>query len=90
MELTSQARTPRSFDQTSTYRSNSITEDLNWLLKKVAEASIEQVLAVDLSRPEFELPVVRVVIPGLEGPAGHEQGDFVPGPRARKFAQASV
>ncbi len=38
-------------------------------------------VAVDLTRPEFGLPVVRVVIPGLEAPDDDE--DYVPGPRAQ-------
>ena len=37
--------------------------------------------AVDLTRPDFAIPVVRVVIPGLEGPDDHPR--YVPGPRAR-------
>ena len=44
-------------------------------------------LAVDLTRPEFGLPVVRVVVPGLEG---LDDVDYVPGARARKVgARAS-
>jgi ribosomal protein S12 methylthiotransferase accessory factor len=39
------------------------------------------VAVVDLTRPEIGVPVVRVVIPGLEGPWAPD-GEYVPGPRA--------
>ena len=41
----------------------------------------DQVVTVDLSRPEFGISVIRAVIPGLEAP--HDDPDFIPGPRAR-------
>jgi ribosomal protein S12 methylthiotransferase accessory factor len=41
---------------------------------------IDQVVVVDLTRPEVRIPVVRVVVPGLEAP--HDDDDYVPGPRA--------
>ena len=43
----------------------------------IAEAAV-----VDLSRKDLGLPVVRVVIPGLEGPDDH--AGYVPGERARR------
>ena len=54
------------------------------LLRLLEDADdFEQVVVVDLSRADFNVPVVRVIIPGLEGAYGHEQGDCVPGRRAR-------
>jgi ribosomal protein S12 methylthiotransferase accessory factor len=38
---------------------------------------------VDLTKPEFRIPVVRVVIPGLEGPE-HRLPRYVAGKRARR------
>ena len=49
-------------------------------LKSIRANGIDQVMVVDLTRAEFGLPVVRVVIPGLEAPEDDE--DYVPGPRA--------
>jgi ribosomal protein S12 methylthiotransferase accessory factor len=46
-------------------------------LKKVG---VTRVVAVDLTKEEFGLPVVRVVVPGLE--AIFERG-YVPGRRGR-------
>jgi ribosomal protein S12 methylthiotransferase accessory factor len=43
---------------------------------------VERVLAVDLTRPEFGIPVVRLVIPGLEWDPHHP--NYRPGRRARE------
>lgn len=55
-------------------------DDLAWMLERLRANGIEQVIAVDLTRPEFGLPVARIVVPGLEAPDDDE--DYVPGPRA--------
>ena len=55
-------------------------QDLAWMLERLRASGIDQVMVVDLTRTEFGLPVVRVVIPGLEAPDDDE--DYVPGPRA--------
>jgi ribosomal protein S12 methylthiotransferase accessory factor len=73
----------RAFNDTPTLESDNLRVDVEWMLSRLRAVDIEQVLVVDLTRNEFGLPVVRVVIPGLEGAYGHEQGDFVPGARAR-------
>ena len=53
-------------------------------LNSLRSAGIDRAVAVDLTRPEFEIPVVRVVIPGLEGDIRHPH--YVPGSRARRAA----
>jgi ribosomal protein S12 methylthiotransferase accessory factor len=65
----------------------SITEDfetfeaeLEWLLSRLTAAGLSQVVAVDLTRSEIGVSVVRVVIPGLEGP--DSVADYVAGARA--------
>jgi ribosomal protein S12 methylthiotransferase accessory factor len=57
--------------------------DLRLLLDAVRRVGIEQVAVVDLTRPDIGLPVVKVIVPGLEGPGGH-----LPGRRARARMQA--
>ena len=42
-------------------------DDLRWALDRLRAAGIAQIVACDLTRPEFGVPVVRLVIPGLEG-----------------------
>ena len=55
-------------------------DDLAWMVARLRTHGIEQVIAVDLTRPEFGLPVARIVVPGLEAPDDDE--DYLPGPRA--------
>ena len=50
-------------------------------MDQLVSVGIERVIVVDLTKPEFGLPVVRVVIPGLEGTNHSPQ--YAPGARAR-------
>jgi YcaO-like protein with predicted kinase domain len=43
-----------------------LEEDLRWLLNALNAARLDEVIVVDLTKPEFGIPVVRVVVPGLE------------------------
>lgn len=63
-------------------------EDVDWLLKQLDKIGIDEVVCVDLTRPTIDIPVVRVVIPGLEGP--HDEDDYIPGPRARAIAEQAT
>ncbi len=60
-------------------------EDVDWMLVQLVNIGIDEVVCVDLSKPAFDIPVVRVVIPGLEGP--HDEDDYVPGPRVHAIAE---
>lgn len=55
------------------------------LKRNLLELGIEQVLAVDLSKKKFGIPVFKVMIPGLEG--GESYQDMEPGIRAQKLIQ---
>jgi ribosomal protein S12 methylthiotransferase accessory factor len=60
----------------------SFEEDLEVLLEAVRTTGVERAVVVDLTKPHIGIPVVKVVVPGLEGPpfvAG-----YVPGKRARR------
>jgi ribosomal protein S12 methylthiotransferase accessory factor len=59
-------------------------DDLEWLIERLISCGIEEVVAVDLSKEAVAIPVVRVVIPGLEAP--HDDVQYAPGPRARAAA----
>jgi ribosomal protein S12 methylthiotransferase accessory factor len=59
----------RSFSLAPSRCTETFDEDLAWELDRLHAVGIERVIVVDLSRPDFGLSVVRVVIPGLEGPA---------------------
>ncbi len=59
---------------------SSFEDDLALLLRKLQRVGIRQVLFVDLTKDDLAIPVVRVVVPGLEGYIGHS---YVGGERAR-------
>ncbi len=68
------------FSQTDDVDSGSIEIDLQTLLSALQCVGIHDVLRVDLRKPEFNIAVARIVIPGLESP--HDDDDYLPGSRA--------
>jgi YcaO-like protein with predicted kinase domain len=56
----------RSLQHVPTWEAETFDDDIAWELGCLQQAGISRVVAVDLTRPELGLPVVRVVIPGLE------------------------
>ena len=77
----------RPFDAVATRCNDSLEEDLAYLLQGLSSAGIEQVVALDLSEREFGLPVIRVVVPGLE--PYHLVKDFILGPRAARASMGA-
>lgn len=75
----------RSFRDAPSFEGETLNEDVAWELTRLAAAGIQQVVVVDLTRPELGIPVARVVIPGLEGSYGCP--GFVPGARASRLAR---
>jgi len=75
------------FSQSVDLDSDSVESDLVTLLQALAAIGINEVLRVDLSKQEFDIAVVRVVIPGLEPP--HDEEQYRPGRRAVLARQAS-
>jgi YcaO-like protein with predicted kinase domain len=74
----------RGWDAVVDRSSGSFDGDLQLLLEAVRAAGVKQVAMLDLTR-DAGVPVVRVVVPGLEGPpAGTAE---VPGPRARRLQE---
>jgi YcaO-like protein with predicted kinase domain len=73
----------RSFRDAPTFEGDSFDADVEWELARLRGAGFDSVVAVDLTMPEFRLPVVRVIVPGLE--ATDESPDYVPGPRAQRL-----
>jgi YcaO-like protein with predicted kinase domain len=76
-------RPAREFSDAPTKESETLEGDVLWELDQLQMAGIKEVVAVDLTKPEFQIPVARVVIPGLEGPDGV---NYVPGMRALTIA----
>jgi len=58
----------RDFTAVPLFDSDSFDADVAWELTALRSAGISEVVAVDLTREEFGIPVVRVIVPGLEGP----------------------
>jgi ribosomal protein S12 methylthiotransferase accessory factor len=75
---------PHSFTG-STWETEIFDEDVAWELDRLRAAGIERVAVVDLTKPEFQLPVVRVIIPGLESTNIH--GPYRYGNRARRIME---
>lgn len=74
------------FRQTGDCDSGYLEQDLDTLLSRLRSIGIKQVLRVDLRKPEFDIAVVRVVIPGMEAP--HDDEGYVPGVRAIRAGAA--
>ena len=60
------SRATRCFSDVPNRDADTFEEDVEWELKCLERAGVRRVVAVDLTKPELELPVVRVIIPGLE------------------------
>jgi ribosomal protein S12 methylthiotransferase accessory factor len=71
--------TPRSFSAAPRFVSDSLRDDAAHVLERLRAVGVDEVFAVDLSKDDIGVAVVRAVIPGLEGPHDHER--YAPGPR---------
>jgi YcaO-like protein with predicted kinase domain len=56
----------RRFRETPECDADTFDEEIAWKLARLRAAGIERAVVVDLTKPELGLPVVRVVVPGLE------------------------
>jgi YcaO-like protein with predicted kinase domain len=79
----------RSFAAAPGFATDTFEDDVALLLDRLREAGIGEVMVVDLTKPAFRIPVVRVVIPGLEGPFEGDGATFHPGSRALRLAAAA-
>lgn len=67
--IAGRAPATRDFGDILSCQGDDLQQDVDMLLEKLRMCGIEEVVAVDLTRPEFGIPVVRVIIPGLLGSA---------------------
>ncbi|HTQ92492.1 MAG TPA: YcaO-like family protein [Streptosporangiaceae bacterium] len=58
----------RDFTAVPMFYGDSLDADVAWELAALRSAGISEVVAVDLTHEDFGIPVVRVIVPGLEGP----------------------
>jgi YcaO-like protein with predicted kinase domain len=76
-------RGSRAFSETPSYEHDTFEQDLQLILAQLNAVGVEHPIIVDLSRPEFGVSVVRVVVPGLE--PYHDVPGYVPGKRALRI-----
>jgi len=72
----------RPFRVTPTEVHDTLEADVAAILAQLQRAGLKQAACVDLTKPEFGIPVVRVVVPGLE--TYHHVPGYLPGKRARR------
>ena len=73
----------RNFSDAPSYHGRSFDEDLRLQIDRLRSVGIDEIVMVDLTKPEFKIPVVRVIIPGLEGLDSSSR--YVPGERLRRL-----
>ncbi len=78
----------RSFVEAPHWESDDIEQDIELLKTKLSAVGIGSLVVVDLTSEVFGIPVVRVVIPGLEG--AREAPGWCPGARALKTVLAGA
>jgi YcaO-like protein with predicted kinase domain len=76
----------RSFAEVPHQSGESIDADVVHELDHLRGAGVRQAIVVELTRPEIGIPVVRLVVPGLEGFAD-KAAPVVPGERRRAFQE---
>jgi YcaO-like protein with predicted kinase domain len=86
--LLAKHRPARDFAAIANTSSATFQADLALLIDRLRAVGVGEVVAVDLGKPDLGIPVVRVVIPGLEGPDDHDQ--YVPGERARRLLASAA
>lgn len=83
-ELSEVPHDARSFEDIPATNHQTHAEQISWLLACLRDVGLTEAVAVDLSLPDFALPVVRVIVPGLEH--AHDAPGYQPGSRARALA----
>lgn len=84
MDLIAGSQGIREFAEGRSRTTDTFEGDVEVLLDSLRGINIENAVVVDLTRPEVGIPVVKVVVPGLE--PDHAGYDYRPGPRAMAAA----
>jgi YcaO-like protein with predicted kinase domain len=88
-ELLARQAREQSFDEVPSFEADTLWDDISWTLGRLRAVDVDQVVVVDLTLDRFQIPVVRVVIPGLEGVYKGEHSDYVAGARARAVLEGT-
>ncbi|MFZ2071980.1 MAG: YcaO-related McrA-glycine thioamidation protein [Halobacteriota archaeon] len=54
------------FERVQSRDSDNFLDDINYTVEQIRKVGLERVIVVDLTRAEIGVPVVRVIVPGLE------------------------
>ncbi|MBA1342784.1 MAG: hypothetical protein C5S52_04215 [ANME-2 cluster archaeon] len=54
------------FDGITSFESDDFLDDIGYMIRNLEGAGMDRVIVVDLTRSEIDVPVVRVIVPGLE------------------------
>ncbi len=73
-------RGSRRFHDAPNFEGDTFEADIEWMLERIRSIGLDSAIVVDLTQVGLALPVVRVVIPGLESVA--KAPGYVAGPRA--------
>lgn len=65
-----------------THRNNDISDDIKLILRGLKKAGLKRAIIIDLTNPHIGIPVVRVIVPGLET---FEVTNSVMGRRAKEY-----
>ena len=79
----------QAFENVPCFLSDNLADDVIWTLKRLRRAGIDQAVVVDLTQPQFGIPVVRAIVPGLEGVFKDGHSDYIVGARAKKMMEAA-
>ena len=74
----------RDFRRLRNHTGATINSDLQWILESLQKIGLDQLIVVDLTQKKYQIPVVKMVIPGLEGAYEGVGSDYVPGVRAQR------
>ncbi len=55
------------FEQISTVNNGSLEEEMHHLERSLRIAGLDEIIVIDLTKQDLAIPVVRVIVPGLEG-----------------------
>ncbi|MEO0369927.1 MAG: YcaO-like family protein [Pseudomonadota bacterium] len=80
--MDAQLTPPIHFTDVPSHVVETLEDDLHHCLARLSAVGVREVAAVELTKPAFDIPVWRVIIPGLEGP--HDHADYCPGLRAMR------
>jgi YcaO-like protein with predicted kinase domain len=76
----------RKLEEAPTIANGTFEEDVAAILAALRAVGVDRAMVVDLTKPEFGIPVVRIVVPGLETHPNVK--GYVPGDRARRILEA--